>query len=461
MVKNEATQPVSKLDELAGLIGRESAAAVVSQRHTLDHQRAAGQALIDAKAELKKLKKPLGKWLEANCKDISQQTAHDYMLIAREWDRLNANSEMVGVTSVRGAKQRLKDLDREAEGLTEDDYLPEYPEHPVTKLGDYWLLGENRLLCADSTNAYEVSRLMGLERAILFQTDPPYGVEYDGTSHPGGIDRSDNYVDGPAAQSAELHDKFIAVAVAQAIQPAAAWYMWHASTRQKMVEEMWNKHDAFMHQQIIWVKDRRVSGRLWYDYQHEPCFMGWIKPHKPEKISTSKLTTVWNVDGVPRVERFHGTPKPVKLFAIPIRQHTRPSLPSLKPFDVDDASITDELLDKMTEGYTSPMDLCYEPFAGSGTQIIAAEKLYRRCYAMEIVPANVEWIVRRWEAYTGGQAELIARADGPGPDIWDAARHRPDIAARIAMALNLGPDETPPRSQQQSDGGPAPEIPAR
>lgn len=72
----------------------------------------------------------------------------------------------------------------EQDGLTEDDAIPELPATPVTRRGDLWLLGDHRLLCGDSTDGDDVTRLMNGERAALFATDPPYLLDYDGTNHP-------------------------------------------------------------------------------------------------------------------------------------------------------------------------------------------------------------------------------------------------------------------------------------
>jgi DNA modification methylase len=174
-----------------------------------------------------------------------------------------------------------------------------------------------------------------------------------------------------ADANTDLYDTFIAVAVEHAIAQNAAWYCWHASRRQAMLESAWNRHGAFVHCQIIWAKNRPVLTRTWYAWQHQPCLMGWLQGHKPPRAERDVLSTVWHIDTIPNgAERpEHPTPKPLEVFEIPMRQHTRGGTPG---------------------------DVCYEPFAGSGTQIIAAENLGRRCFALEVSPHYCDLIVRRW-----------------------------------------------------------------
>ena len=278
------------------------------------------------------------------------------------------------------------------EGLTDPDEVPEPPDDPTSKPGDLYLLGEHRLLCGDSTSVDDVRRLMNGERAVLFATDPPYLVNYDGTNHPHkwneernkNKDWSETYgvTWDDADANPELYDRFIAVAVAEAIEPDAAWYCWHASRRQALLESVWEKHGAFVHQQLIWNKNRPILTRSWYMWRHEPCFFGWVRGRKPQRSVDEYLATVWDIPTHPPGQSpEHPTSKPVELFAIPMRQHTRRG------------------------------QICYEPFAGSGTQIIAAEQLGRRCDAMEISPAYCDVCVERWEQFTGMKAQRIA-ADG-------------------------------------------------
>ncbi len=270
------------------------------------------------------------------------------------------------------------------------------PEQPaVTQKGDFIELGEHRLLCGDSTNAEDVRRLMNGHKAILFATDPPYLVDYDGTNHPkskrrkknGNKDWSSTYgvTWDDADTSPDLYDKFIGVALAEAVEPNAAIYIWYASKRHVMLEQVLDKHGILVHCQIVWIKNRPVLTHSMYMWQHEPCLYGWRKGHKPPRIkSEPMLSTVWELDTIPNgPERpDHPTPKPLEVFEIPMRQHTNPG------------------------------DICYEPFAGSGTQIIAAEKLGRRCYAMEISPHYCDVVVRRYINLVGEgsvPAELAER----------------------------------------------------
>ncbi len=259
-----------------------------------------------------------------------------------------------------------------------------------TELGQLWTLGDHRLLCGDSTSLSDVTRLMNGEKAVLFATDPPYLVDYDGTNHPGtkvsqnreslNKDCSETYRDFDRADQGDgLYDGFIKAAVEIAIREDAAWYCWHASRRQAMVEATWERHGAFVHQQLLWSKDRAILTRSWYLWQHEPCFFGWLRGKKPPKnVSASPLSTVWSLASISRSEDIdHPTIKPVEVFAIPMRQHTEPG------------------------------DVSYEPFSGSGTQIIAAEQTSRRCFAMEIAPEFVAVALQRFFDATGKTPVLL------------------------------------------------------
>ena len=283
------------------------------------------------------------------------------------------------------------DLDGPALGESGDaepqlDRAEELAAEWGVKRGQMWRLPsrvegqEHRIICGDCTDAAVVQRLMAGERAALFATDPPYLVDYDGTNHPQAWnapkkkkesmnkDWSATYKDWDAAeQGVELYDGFVATAIEHAITGNAAWYCWHASRRQAMLEAVWERHGAFVHQQIVWAKDRPVLTRSWYMWQHEPCFFGWIKGNKPKRAVDEWIGSVWQFPTQTAFEKTdHPTQKPLALFEIPIRQHT-------------DAG-----------------DICYEPFSGSGTQIVAAENLGRQCRAVELAAPFVAVALQRY-----------------------------------------------------------------
>ena len=257
--------------------------------------------------------------------------------------------------------------------------------------GQLWQLGQHLLLCGDCTKPDDVQQLMGDDRALLFSTDPPYLVDYDGTNHPHAWhlspeehekknkDWGESYSDwDDSAQGEDLYVGFMETAVHHAITANAAWYCWHASKRQAMLEEIWERFGAFVHQQIIWVKDRAVLTYSWYMWQHEPCFFGWVQGNKPPRFSEDYPATVWQFPTIaPGQATDHPTSKPVDLFMIPMLQHTKVG------------------------------DLCYEPFAGSGSQIIAAERTGRMCRAIELNPGFVAVILQRFLEATQVRPELV------------------------------------------------------
>lgn len=289
----------------------------------------------------------------------------------------------------------------EKTGNIEDDDIPEPPKETITKPGDLWILGEHRLLCGDSTNPDHVATLMDGKLASLFATDPPYCVDYTGADRPnGGKDWSDVYKEVDIPDVSEFMKAFYRVGL-EVIKPNTALYLWHASKRIAEIHEVCNEMDILIHQHIIWVKPCVVMTYSFFSWRHEPCLLMWKRGQRPPyKPKDKSLGTVWPVgfikagdpntpeyytdvweadwDGKKRPVGFdHPTSKPVEVFAIPMRVHTAPG------------------------------DICYEPFSGSGSQIIAAEKLSRKCYAMELEPFFVDVAVKRWEQWTGKTAERI------------------------------------------------------
>lgn len=297
------------------------------------------------------------------------------------------------------------------------DVVPDAPEDKevVSKPGDLWILGNHRLLCGDSTSGEDMKRLMNGQRAHLLATDPPYLVDYDGTGHPIdhhikagritktpgkliGNKRWDDYVD--PKNGAEFFASFLANAIAHCVDRVPI-YQWYATRRQALVEEAWKRNRLLVHQMIVWVKSRGILTRSHYLWQHEPCFYGWVEGKQPEKgrRPDTTSTTVWSLAHAGEPKNLHPTIKPLEIFTRPIEAHTKAD------------------------------EICLEPFSGSGTQIVAAESLSRRCFAMEISPPFVDVGVIRWQGISGKQATL----DGDGRTFEEikAERKRPQRRKKV------------------------------
>src|SRR5262249_38673406 len=248
----------------------------------------------------------------------------------------------------------------------------EPPEKSVLRRGEVWHLGEHRLMCGDSTDPNDVLKLLAGEEGKLLSTDPPYCVDYTGNDRPihdgkpSGKDWSHLYHEVDIADLGEFLGKAFDAWLPH-LAPTSGIYVWHAHVQQPVIASVFQKKGLLLHQVLVWVKPTATFGHSYYRWRHEPCAFGWKQGSKPLH-GTGQLESVWECDweGKARITSFHPTSKPPRLFEIPIEQHTKRG------------------------------DTVLEPFCGSGSQIIAAEKLLRRCRAMELEPAFVEGTILRW-----------------------------------------------------------------
>jgi len=246
--------------------------------------------------------------------------------------------------------------------------------------GDVWEIpsktakGCHRIMCGDSTDADDVALLMNGEKAHLFATDPPYGVDYvktkAGIPDSGYASLAEDYdnIEADHFQDEELQ-AFLesAFTVWKAYLDHAGWYLWHAHLTQGFfaAAAAAAAADVLLHRQIIWVKSGfNLTRSGMYHWAHEPCFFGWQRGLQPEWYGEKNQRSVWEIarhEG----KGLHPTQKPPELWHAPILNHTLPS------------------------------EICAEPFAGSGSQFIAAEQLGRLCYGMEISPEYCAVILQR------------------------------------------------------------------
>lgn len=254
----------------------------------------------------------------------------------------------------------------------DDDYDPVIPETPRSSVGQVYQLGRHRLMCGDSTQELDVSKLMDGSQADLFLTDPPYNVDYKG----GGKEALKIEND---AQSDDAFLEFLVKAFTNAqenMKPGAVFYIWHADLNGYIFRAAVQEARLTVRQCLIWVKNALVMGRNDYQWKHEPCLYGWKEGAGHLWASDRKQTTVLEFDR-PTRSKEHPTMKPIPLFDYQMKNNTKGG------------------------------DIVLDLFGGSGTSIIAAEQNGRVCYMMEFDPRYIDVIIDRWEKLTGQKAVLI------------------------------------------------------
>ena len=245
------------------------------------------------------------------------------------------------------------------------------------KAGDLWQLGRHRLLVGDCTDAGEVGRLMGGELAVLMTTDPPYGVDYGALVRSRAKQKAEGWDD---IQNDALSDEALLSLLKKALSGAGAViaFVWHPpGARRWLFWQALEFNEWSISQEIVWVKNALVLGRADYQWRHEPCL--YARKTGAGRQEDRTQTTVWEENKT--INSQHPTQKPLPLFERPIKNHSNVN------------------------------DIVYDPFLGSGTTIIAAERTGRKCYGLEISPVYGDVILNRWEAETGQQAKLLERIE--------------------------------------------------
>ena len=233
--------------------------------------------------------------------------------------------------------------------------------------GDVWTVGRHRLMCADATQSANLEALVDGKSANLLLTDPPYNVDFTSAS---GLSIKNDKMDADSFYQFLL-DSFTAAAAVMA--PGASAYVFHADTEGLAFRRAFIDAGFKLSGCCIWVKDSLVLGRSPYQWQHEPCLFGWKSGGKHAWYADRKQTTVWQF-AKPKRSKNHPTSKPVDLMAYPMGNSTQPNA------------------------------IVFDPFAGSGSTLIAAEQTDRVAYCMELDPKYASVILRRYVEHTGDAA---------------------------------------------------------
>lgn len=287
-------------------------------------------------------------------------------------------------------------------GLTDPDAAPEPPAEPVSRVGDLWACGRHRVLCGDATNGMDVARLMDGRKAGLCFTSPPYAQQRDYTK---AITDWDGLMRGVFG-ALPMDDSGQVLVNLGLVHRDGEWWPYWNSWVDWMREQGWRRFGWYVWDQGFGLPGD-WNGRL--APSHEFIFHFNRESTEPSKWVEKKAENI-----KPRgagESTMRGKDGKTKAF-------TNPGA-SAQPTKVPD-SIVRVGRQVGSDGHPAqfpvglpefvmrswPEGVAYEPFAGSGTSIIAAEQLGRDCCAMELAPEYVDVIVRRWQDFTGQQATL-------------------------------------------------------
>jgi DNA modification methylase len=310
---------------------------------------------------------------------LSELASWDEALLSAELQDLLADDfdlSLVGFSD--GELDQLLAFDDAGEdGADDGEDVPEPPQDPVSRPGDLWLLGPHRLLCGDATVITDLDRLMAGSRADLCFTDSPYNVDYAGGVGAEKAGKGRRIMNDALGDGFErfLYDACVSIIA----HTAGAIYMCMSSSELHTLQKAFVAAGGHWSTFIIWAKDRFTLGRSDYQRQFEPILYGWPEGVSHHWCGARDQGDVWFIDRPSRND-LHPTMKPVGLVERAIRN-------------------------------SSPRGgLVLDPFGGSGTTLIAAERTGRKAALLELDPGYVDVIVERWQAETGRDAIL----DGDG-----------------------------------------------
>jgi DNA modification methylase len=309
---------------------------------------------------------------------LAETSVWDPETLRLEWNELVALGAGDDLSMIGFSEDDIADLvpgilGESGAGLTDPDDVPEPPVEPVSRPGDIWLLGNHRLICDDSTKRETYERLMAGEGADMVFTDPPYNVNYANTPKDKmrGKNRpilNDNLGEG-------FH-QFLLNALTPMLEVSrGAIYVAMSSSELDTLQAAFRTAGGKWSTFIIWAKNTFTLGRADYQRQYEPILYGWKEGGQHYWCGARDQGDVWQI-AKPRVNDLHPTMKPV------------------------------ELVERAISNSSRSGDVVLDPFGGSGTTLIAAERTGRRARLIEIDPKYVDVIVTRWQEYSGRDAVL-------------------------------------------------------
>ena len=278
-----------------------------------------------------------------------------------EWDLDKLNEELSFI-EMDMEQFGFEDLEQELERDVLEDEFDENEELPITpyaKKGDIFLLGNHRLMCGDSTIADDVAKLTDGKQMDMIFTDPPYNVDYEGST--GMKIQNDKQKDEDFYNF--LSSAFINMA--KSVKPGGAIYCCHADTEGLNFRTAFKNAGFKLAECLIWVKNSLVLGRQDYHWRHEPILYGWKEGGAHYFVDDRTQDTIWEYNK-PKANNLHPTMKPLELVGKAIKNSSRKG------------------------------ELILDLFGGSGSSLIASEQIERNAYLMELDERYVDVIVKRY-----------------------------------------------------------------
>jgi DNA modification methylase len=253
----------------------------------------------------------------------------------------------------------------------EEQAIPEPAEDPVSKLGDIWTLGNHRLMCGDSTQVSDVEKLMAGQRADMVFTDPPYGIDYSGGRTQVLKEKTYGKLKNDTLSGVDLGNLICNVFLFN--KQEADVYICVSPIMQKPFLDFLEISGKATDAVIVW--DKKNAGLGYMAYRRQCEFILFVKGGKFKKGDKTDFD-LWSIGRDGGQTYVHGTQKPVE---VPIRA-------------IENSSKKDD----------NVLDL----FGGSGSTLIACEKLKRKGFIMELDPKYCDVIIKRWQNLTGNDAVL-------------------------------------------------------
>lgn len=317
----------------------------------------------------------------------------DQAVLEKQLEELEKNGFEVSSLGFEVPELPIADLE------VKEDEVPELPEKPKTKLGQSWRLGEHVLYIGDATNMMHVNFAMGSDTADMVLTDPPYNVNYTGGTDENLTIQNDDM--GEIQFKQFLKDSF--EAALEVTKEGGPIYVFYADGSANSFRAAFTESGWSLRQTLIWVKDSLVLSRQDYNWIHEPILYGW-KPGAAHMwygdfTNTTVMDSKLNLEDMGKEQLQEMLQTLIDNSTVVREKRPRKSTyhPTMKPL---------ELLSKLMKNSMKSGDLVFDPFAGSGSTLMAAEQLGLKCVSMEIDPRYADVIIERWENWTGEKAVL-------------------------------------------------------